>query len=111
VTNPAKNKGDRGERELSKLLADELGIDVRRKLGAGRQDDVGDLDGVRGWTIEVKNVANLADALREGVADSTREQANARTPFGVAFIRVRGGTWYAVQSIPQWATVYRETLT
>jgi hypothetical protein len=108
--NTAKNKGDRAERELAVILADLLGVDVRRKLGAGRTDDVGDMDGLVGWTVEAKNVANLADALREGVADSTREQRNAGTPFGVAFVRVRGGTWYAVQSLEQWATVYRETL-
>jgi hypothetical protein len=108
VSNPSKVKGDSAERALSKLISDELGIEVRRKLGAGRKDDTGDLEGVDGWTIEVKNVARLSDALRDGVDDSTREQRNARTPFGVAFIRVRGGRWYAVQSVEQWATVVRE---
>ena len=109
MSHPSKRKGDAAERELAGLLAAELDIDVRRKLGAGRTDDEGDLDGLQNWTVEVKNVAKLSDALRDGVADSTREQYNACTTFGVAFVRVRGGAWYAVQSIPQWATVYRET--
>jgi hypothetical protein len=108
VSHPSKRKGDQAEREISALIAAELGIEVRRKLGAGRQDDTGDLDGLDDWTVEVKNVAKLSDALRDGVNDCTREQLNAGTTFGVAFVRVRGGGWYAVQSIPQWATVYRE---
>ena len=108
VSNPSKAKGDKAERELAALISDQLGIEIRRKLGAGRTDDEGDLDGLPDWTIEVKNIAKLADALRDGVDDSTREQRNACTPFGVAFIRVRGGRWYAVQSVEQWATVVRE---
>lgn len=108
MAHPSKNKGDKAERELAALISDQLGVEIRRKLGAGRTDDEGDLEGLPQWTIECKNVANLADALREGVDDSTREQRNARTPFGVAFIRVRGGRWYAVQSVEQWATVVRE---
>ena len=44
--NKQKNKGDAAEREAAKLLAEATGLPVRRKLGAGRQDDVGDLDGV-----------------------------------------------------------------
>ncbi len=109
MTNSSKRKGDSAELEAARILHDLLGYPVRRKLGAGRTDDEGDLDGLRGWTVEVKNVAKLSDALRDGVDDSTREQRNAGTPFGVAFIRVRGGRWYAVQSVAQWATVYRET--
>lgn len=109
MAHPSARKGDRGERELSKLISDQLGIEVRRKLGAGRTDDEGDLDGLDQWTVEVKNVAKLSDALRDGVDDSTREQRNAGTPFGVAFIRVRGGRWFAVQSVEQFCEVYRET--
>ena len=44
MTAPAKAKGDRAEREAAAILADELGAPVRRKLGAGRRDDQGDLE-------------------------------------------------------------------
>lgn len=55
MTNPSKDKGDRAERELAALLTDQLGIPMRRKLGAGRTDDTGDIDGLPGWTTTVIN--------------------------------------------------------
>ena len=55
MTTPSKRKGDKAELELARLLADLLGMKVRRKLGAGRTDDEGDLEGIPGWTVEVKN--------------------------------------------------------
>ena len=109
MAHPSKAKGDRAELELAKLLADRLGIDCRRMLGAGRADDVGDLHGLDGWTAEVKNYASLADGINEGLRDLAREQANAGTPFGVAFVRRRGGRWIAVMDLDQWCAVYRET--
>lgn len=42
MTSPSKRRGDQAERELAKILSDELGVRVRRKLGAGRRDDEGD---------------------------------------------------------------------
>jgi hypothetical protein len=91
VTNPQKNKGDKAERELAAILADQLGIPVRRKLGAGRLDDCGDIDGLPQTTI-----------------DCVREQANAGTTFGVTFVRRPGGRWIAVQTIDQFCTMWRE---
>lgn len=110
MTNPSKDKGDKAERELAKLLTDQLGIPMRRKLGAGRTDDTGDLDGLPGWTMECKNHRVIANAINEGLADSVREQANAGTPHGVAFIRRPGGRWFAAMTIEQWCAVARETL-
>ena len=48
MSNPQKAKGDAAEREVAALLSDLLGFTVRRKLGAGRKDDTGDLDGIPG---------------------------------------------------------------
>ena len=45
MTNPQKQRGDRGEREIAALLNQLTGWPARRKLGAGRQDDTGDFDG------------------------------------------------------------------
>lgn len=89
--NPAKAKGDAAEREVAALLADLLGLPVRRKLGAGRADDEGDLEGVPDWTLE-------------------REQVNAGTTFGAVLVRRRGGRWVAVMDLPGLATVMRELL-
>jgi hypothetical protein len=59
--NPSKRKGDQAEREAASLLSDLLGTVVRRKLGAGRLDDCGDLDGRRAGAGE------RWDAVRCGV--------------------------------------------
>lgn len=110
MTSPSKRKGDKAELELARLLSDRLGINIRRKLGAGRIDDEGDLEGLSDWTIEAKNYANIADGINEGLKDLEREQANAGTIYGVCFVRRRGGRWIAVMDLDQIATVMRETL-
>lgn len=110
MTNPQKAKGDRAEREIAALLADLLGFGVRRKLGAGRADDTGDLDGLPDCTAQVKNYADLARAIREGLTGLETQQVNAGTTHGVLFVRRPGGRWIAVQTVDQWATTYREAL-
>jgi Holliday junction resolvase len=110
MTNPAKNKGDRAEREIAAILSDQLGIDIRRKLGAGRQDDEGDLHGLPECTVEVKNYRDIAAAVRDGLDDLQREQRNACTPFGAAFIRRPGGRWFVAMSVEQFVTIYREAM-
>jgi hypothetical protein len=110
VTSSSKRKGDHAERELAGILTDQLGQRVRRKLGAGRMDDEGDIEGLDNVTIEVKSYSDVARAVRDGLDDATREQTNAATPFGVAFIRRPGGRWFAAQTIEQWCAMYRETL-
>lgn len=110
MTTTAKRKGDAAERELALILSDQLGMTIRRKLGAGRMDDEGDLDGLPGVTVECKNLRDIARGVREGVEDCVREQANAGTPYGVAFIRRPGGRWVAVQTIEQWSAMFREVI-
>ncbi len=109
MTSASKRKGDQAEREIAGLLSDLLGMPVRRKLGAGRQDDEGDLDGIPDFTLEVKNRPNdVLRALREGLADVEREQANAGTTFGAALIRRPGARWFVAMSVEQFAAVVRE---
>jgi Holliday junction resolvase len=108
--NPQKNKGDRAEREIAGILADLLGVNVRRKLGAGRQDDQGDIDGIPSTTVEIKNYADTLRGIREGLTDLQREHANTNNTFAVCFVRRHGGQWIAVQTVEQWATYARETM-
>ena len=75
MTNPQKAKGDAAEREVAALLADLLGLPVRRKLGAGRQDDQGDLDGIPDTVVQVVNRRDLWAALRLKPPASERQQA------------------------------------
>ena len=108
MAHPSKRKGDAAELEIAKYLSDHLGHDVKRMLGAGRADDVGDLHGIPDCTCEVKNYKDLATGINEGLADLDREQVNAGTTFGVVFVRRRGGRWLAVLDIDRWITLYRE---
>jgi hypothetical protein len=108
MTTPAARKGASAELELAKLLTAELGIRVRRKLGAGRTDDEGDLDGLADTTVEVKNFRDVPRAINEALADLEREHANAETTFAVAFVKRPRLGWIAVLTIPQFCTWYRE---
>lgn len=103
MSNPQKRKGDKAELEIAGIVADLLGYRVRRKLGAGRTDDTGDLDGVPDTTVQVKNYANITTAINHAMLELPVQQANAETTHGVAFIRRPGGRWIAVMTIEQWA--------
>ena len=110
MTNPAKTKGDRAERELAQILNHATGWPVRRKLGAGRTDDTGDLDGIPDTTAQVKDYRDITRAVREAITGCTVQQANAGTTHGVSFIRRPGGNWVAVMTIEQWACYAREAV-
>lgn len=110
MANPQKRKGDNAERELSRLLSDLLGFTVRRKLGAGRQDDQGDLDGLPDCTAQAKNYSDVLRAINQGLKDLEQQQHNSGDTHGVLFVRRRGGQWIAIQTIEQWSTTFRETL-
>lgn len=104
----AKDKGDRAEREVQALLRDLLGVPARRKLGAGRADDMGDIDGVPDTVIQVVSYADLTRAIREKVPACEVQQERARATFGATFLRRRGGGYVVVLSPAQWATYWRE---
>ena len=110
MINPAKAKGDRAELEVARMIADLTGWPVRRKLGAGRADDAGDLDGIPDCTAQVKNFADITRAIREAVDDLPTQRANAGTTHAVAFVRRPGGRWVAVMDVPTWCTWAREAL-
>lgn len=110
MTNPQKAKGDRAELEVARLLHDELGLPVRRKLGAGRADDAGDLDGLPMICAQVKNFANTTRAINDALNDLPEQTSNAGATWGVGFIRRPGGRWVVVMDIPTWCSMYREVL-
>jgi hypothetical protein len=111
VTNPQKNKGDKAEREIAAILSDHLGVTVKRKLGAGRAEDEGDLHGLPDTTAQVKDYKDVTRGIREGLEALERQQANAGTNHGVLFVRRPGGRWIAVQTVESWCCDYRERVT
>lgn len=110
MTNPQKAKGDAAEREVAALLSDLLGLPVRRKLGAGRKDDIGDLDGIPDTVVQVVNRRDLWAALRLKPPACEQQQANAGATFGATAVRMVGGRWLFVLTPAQYATYVRESL-
>jgi len=108
MTGPAKRKGDRAEREAAALLADLTGYDVRRLLGAGRHDDLGDLD-VPGWAIQVADWQQVAAALRVKPVDAD-VQARRSNSYGAAMLRLRGGAYRFALTPETWARVHDELI-
>ncbi len=113
MTHPSKVKGDRAERELVAQLVD-LGIPVRRALGAGRLLDEGDLEGLCPWIGQAKNFASVAEGIRQGLAGAAVQAANATTRlqrphYPVAFVRRPGAHWVACMDLPTFAFAWRET--
>ena len=103
MTNPQKQKGDRAELEAAALLTDLLGVPVRRKLGAGRIDDTGDLDGVPGHVVQVASWADTAAAARVKPKEAEQQRINANATHATTLVRFRGGTWRVVLTLEQWA--------
>ena len=107
MTGAAKAKGDSAEREAAALLAGLTGCPVRRMLGAGRLDDVGDLEGLPGVTVQVASWADVARAAREKPVAAETQRLNAGTPHAVTMVRFRGGTWRMIQTPEQWTRLYQ----
>lgn len=107
MANAQKRKGDAAEREVAAILSDLLGVVARRELGAGRQDDMGDIR-LPDTAIQVANYASLDRAAREKLPDLERQQANAKATFAAMFVRRRGGRYVVVCTPEQWAALWRE---
>ncbi|MEN9860566.1 MAG: hypothetical protein RLZZ515_1048 [Cyanobacteriota bacterium] len=103
MSNPQKRKGDSAEREAAEVLTELLGKPIRRKLGAGRQDDTGDLDGVPDHIVQVASWKDTAAAARIKPPEAEQQRINANTTHAATLIRFRGGTWRVVLTLEQWA--------
>ena len=73
----SRNKGKAGEREAANLLALVTGFDVRRRVR--QHDGDSDLEGVPGWSIEVKRHATatpgkLAEWWAQAIEQAQRTQ-------------------------------------
>jgi hypothetical protein len=109
MTNPQKAKGDRAELEAAALLTEALGLPVRRKLGAGRADDTGDLDGVPGHVVQVASWKDTAAAARVKPPEAEQQRINAQADHAATLVRFRGGTWRVVLTLEQWSRYVRCT--
>ena len=104
MTNPAKAKGDRAELEIAKMLEELLGFRIRRKLGAGRADDTGDLHGIPDTVVQVAAWSDALRAIREKPLAADTQALNDDATFASTAVRLRGGTWRVVLTPEQYAT-------
>lgn len=110
MTHPNKVKGDRAELEVARLIHDLTGWPARRKLGAGRTDDEGDIEGVPNTCIQVANWLDVLRAVRQKPIEAEQQRINAGVPFVATMIRLRGGDWRVVLTLDQWAIYARESI-
>jgi hypothetical protein len=84
-------------------------------LGAGRKDDVGDIAGLVGFTVQGADRGALGAVLRHKPLDCEKQQVHGRTPYGVTVMKlptVAGGKpaeFRVVLTLEQFASIY-ETL-
>lgn len=96
----SRNKGARGEREVLKLLGEELGISLTRNLEQSRAGG-GDCLVIRGWCLEIKRQEALSRPSwwRQAVDQAARVGQEpmllfrrSREPW-TAWIHTRDGKW------------------
>jgi hypothetical protein len=110
MANAPKARGDRAEREAAELLTLLLGVPIRRRLGAGRSDDVGDLDGLPDFVLQVADWKDAARAVREKPDAAELQRGNAKALHAATLVRFRGGAWRVVLTPEQWARLVLEVL-
>ncbi len=101
MSGTSRRKGQRGEREVVELLRAAGFPHARRTLaGDGRQP--GDVTGgPPGWLVEVKYHADVAAAVRIGLAQAENERRAAELPAAVVAVRLPNthGAWVAVMRV------------
>ena len=108
MTNPQKRKGAAAERECADLIntilrARGVSCSCQRALGAGRQQDTGDIFGLRDHVIQVASWSDTSAAAMRKPIEAMQQIANAGANFASTFVRFRGGSWRVVLTVDQWA--------
>lgn len=106
---PNRRKGVAAEREVAALLSDLLGVKAVRRYNLGTHEDIGDVL-LPGTVIQVANYANVTTAVREKPRECEVQQERAGEPFGATFVRLRGGDYRVVLTVPQFCAYWREAV-
>lgn len=108
MTNSSKDKGDRGELEVQALLRERLNLPtIRRALGAGRKDDIGDIDNVPNTAIQVAWWKDVSAAIRAKTVEVEEQRKRRRVRFAASFIRFPRGPWFVALSVEQWVRLWK----
>jgi Holliday junction resolvase len=104
-------KGPLREREVATMFQEAGWTKARRALGAGRKDDVGDIDGVPNLCIQVAGrKTGLAAVIKEKLPASELQRRNRGVPFTSLFIRMDRNPWLVFLSPSQFFTLFRYAL-
>ena len=110
MSNPQKVKGDKAERDVAGYLAAHGFPYAERAYGAGRPDDVGDIDGIPGVVVEVKNHKTIT--IPAWLNELETEMFNANARHGAVIAKRRGSTdvgdWYAILPAVAWSRLLVE---
>lgn len=87
MTHPSKTKGDQWERDFAKHLQAHGFPHAERAYGAGRPDDVGDIDGTPGIVWELKNCKRFE--LGPWLEEAETERLNANAYIAAVIIKRR----------------------
>jgi len=110
MTNASKAKGDRRELEVQELCRAAGFRRARRALGAGRKDDVGDMDGLRELCIQVTGAANGTTRIWQKLPAVETQRRNRRVRFGALFIKYDRKPWIVVLTPAQFFRLYKYAL-
>ena len=106
MTNKNKRKGDAAEREAALILCSISGHQCRRQLGAGRQDDVGDIDGIPNTVVQIAAWKDIARAVRMKPEECEQQRINAAANYCFTMVRIRAG-WRIVMTPEQFERYLR----
>ena len=110
MTNKNKQKGDRAELEAARLLCLMTGRECRRKLGAGRQDDTGDIDGLPSTVVQVAAWKNVASAVNLKPLGAEQQRINAGAAYAFTMVKLQRAGWRIVLTPEQFAAYLRQTV-
>jgi len=103
LTSPQKRKGSAAELAVAKWLR-KLGWIHAERSRCGWSDDRGDIDGMPGVVVEVKNCKTIS--IPEWLRELEVEIANAQAWTGAVIAKRKGSTdvddWYAIMPAKIW---------
>lgn len=109
MSTPSKRKGSQAERDVVKFLQVRGWIYAERRL-AGDTNDRGDVAGVNGVCIEIKNHAKMN--LAGWIEELEVEIINAKANTGVVIHKRKGKSdvaqWYATMTVELYVELLKE---
>ena len=114
MTNKAKEKGDRAEREACIYFTAATGHTVELRFGAGMEKDKGDLVGIPDTVIQVTDMKSKSEAVLRKPREAEQQRINANAKHAITMVRfnkrpgcVEGDNWRVVMTIEQYARLIK----